>query len=73
MAFFSVIRRYDAKLGGPHLLNQSRVLEKESLKGFITGKIYSHCQRTRQILAANMKILHFRVFDSIFYNESKAL
>ena len=70
MVFFSATRSYNAKVGGPHLLKQSRVLEEESLKEFITGKSYSRCQRIYQILTAAMGILHFRKFDSRFKNES---
>ena len=63
LVFFSAIRSYNAKVGGPHLLKQSRVLEKESLKEFITGKSYSRCY-SHHILTAAMGILHFRKFDS---------
>ena len=41
IAFFIAIGKYIAESGGPHLLSQSRLLEKESLKGFITGKLQS--------------------------------
>ena len=70
MVFFSAIRSYNAKVGGPHLLKQSRVLEKESLKEFITGKSYSRCQRIHHVLTAAMGILHSRKFDSRFKTES---
>lgn len=46
------------------------MLEKGSLKGFITGKNYSPCRRTHQILAADMEIIHFGEIDSRFNNES---
>ena len=70
MAFFSAIGKYIAESGGPQLLNQSRILEKGSLKGFVTGKSYNHCRIIHQILPAAMEILHFREFDSRFNNES---
>ena len=71
VAFFSATGKYIAKSGGPHLLNQSRILEKASLKGFLTGKGYNRCSRIYQILAA--AILHFIEFDSRFNNESLSI
>ena len=73
VAFFSATGKYTAKSGGPHLLNQWRILEKASLKGFLTGKSYNRCRRIYQILAAAMEILHFLEFDSRFNNESLSI
>ena len=51
MAFFRAIGKYIAQSGGPYLVNQSSILEKGSLKRFITGKSYNRCGRIHQMLA----------------------
>ena len=50
MASFSATGKYKADSGGPQLLNQSRIQEKESHKGFITGKSYDRCRKNHQYL-----------------------
>ena len=54
----------------PHILNQSKILEKGSLKGLNTGKSYNNCRRIHKLLAAGMDIFHFSKFGSRFDNES---
>ena len=68
--------KYIAEPWGQHLLSQSRILERELLKEFITGESYDHFG-IHQILAtaaaaaaAAVEILHFMEFDSRFNNES---
>ena len=69
IAFFSAIEKYISDSGGPYLLNQSRISEKESLKVFITGKRYNRYRRIHQILAAATETYDFSEFDSRFNNE----
>ena len=64
MAFFSAIGKYIADSGGPHILNESCVLQKGSLNAFIKGKAYNRCKTIHQLLAAALEILHFRSFLS---------
>ena len=54
---------------GPHLINQSRILEKGTLKRCITGKSLNCCRKIHQILASPIEKHHFREFDSRFNNE----
>ena len=39
-AFFSMLGKYLAESGGPHILNETHVIEKGSLKSFLPGKSY---------------------------------
>ena len=67
-SLFQWIGKHIADSRTPHLLNQPRILEKGSLKGFLTGKSYNRCRIIHQILAAAMEIIHLRGFDSRFSN-----
>ena len=62
MAFFCAIGKYIAESGGPYILNECHIIERGSLKGFITGKNYNRCKRIHQLFAAAMEILHFKSF-----------
>ena len=55
-SFFSVLGKYLAELGGPHILNETHVIEKGSLKSFLSGKSYNRCKRSHQLLGAGMEI-----------------
>ena len=55
--FFSMLGKYLAEQGGPHILNETHVIEKRSLKSFLSGKSYSRCKRSHQLLGAAMEIL----------------
>ena len=55
-SFFSVLGKYLAELGGPHILNETHVIEKGSLKSFLSGKSYNRCKRSHQLLGAAMEI-----------------
>ena len=35
--FFSMLGKYIAESGGSHILNETRVIEKRSLKSFLSG------------------------------------
>ena len=62
MAFFSATGKYiseSGRDGGAHLLSQSRLLEKGSLKAFITGKSFNLCRRIHQILAQKLLWRYF--------------
>ena len=61
-AFFSMLGKYLAESGGPHILNETHVIEKGSLKSFLSGKSYNRCKRSHQSLAAAMEILHVQAF-----------
>ena len=62
MAAFAVFGEYIAESGGPDILNKSQIIEKESLKSFISGKGYKRTKRAHQLLALAMEILHFQSF-----------
>ena len=61
-AFFSMLGKYLADSGGPHILNETHVIEKGSLKSFLSGKSYNRCKISRQLLGAAMEILHVQAF-----------
>ena len=61
-AFFSMLGKYLAESGGPHILNETHVIEKGSLKSFLSGKSYNRCKRSHQLLEAAMEILHVQAF-----------
>ena len=67
-SLFQWIGKHIADSRTPHLLNQPRILEKDSLKGFLTGKSDIRCRMIHQILGAAMEMFHFRGFDSSFNN-----
>ena len=62
MAFFAAIGKYIAESGGPYIVNECHILEKGSLKSFISGKGYKRCKRIHELLVAAMEILHFKLF-----------
>ena len=45
-----------------HILNETYVIEKRSLKSFLSGKSYNRCKRSHQLLGAAMGILHVQAF-----------
>ena len=67
-SLFQWIGKHIADSRTPHLLNQARILEKGSLKGFLAWKSHNRCRIIHQILAAAMEIIHLRGFDSRFSN-----
>ena len=60
--FFSMLGKYLAESGGSHILNETHVIEKGSLKSFLSGKSYNRCKRSHQLLEAAMEILHVQAF-----------
>ena len=46
LAMFGAIGKYIAKSGGEYLLNQTHVIEKGSLNGFLHGKNDNRCKRS---------------------------
>ena len=60
--FFSMLGKYLAESGGSHILNETHVIEKGSLKSFLSGKSYNRCKRSHQLLEAAMEILHIQAF-----------
>ena len=61
-AIFSLIGKYLTESGGAHILNETHVIEKVSLKSFLSGKSYNRCKRSHQLLGAAMEILHVQAF-----------
>ena len=61
-AIFSLIGKYLTESGGAHILNETHVIEKVSLKSFLSGKSYNRCKRSHQLLGAAMEILHAQAF-----------
>ena len=62
MAAFCIFGKYIAESGGPYILNECHVVEKGSLKSFLSGKGYKRSKRVHQLLALAMEILHFKSF-----------
>jgi hypothetical protein len=62
MALFGAFGKYLAESGGPHILNEAGVIEKGSIKSFLSGKSYKRSKRCHQRLALAMEILHFTFF-----------
>ena len=60
--FFSVIGKYINESGGPYILSESGVLQKESLNSFLTGKSYNRNRRIHPTLGVSMEILHLQSF-----------
>ena len=57
-----MLGKYLAESGGSHILNETHVIEKGSLKSFLSGKSYNRCKRSHQLLEAAMEILHVQAF-----------
>ena len=57
-----MLGKYLAESGGSHILNETHVIEKRSLKSFLSGKSYNRCKRFHQLLEAAMEILHVQIF-----------
>ena len=55
--------KFIAESGDPYILNETHILQKGSLKGFLKGKSYNRGKRVRQLLAVAMEIQHFRSFE----------
>ena len=64
---FHCNRKVYCQVWGPHLLNQARILEKGSLKRFITGKVKSLQKNSSNTCCCYE---HFREFESGFNNGS---
>ena len=60
--FFSTLGKYLAESGGPHILNETHITEKGSLKSFVSGKSYNRCKRSHELLGVAMEILHVQAF-----------
>ncbi len=54
--------KFIAESGGPYILTESGVLAEGSLNGFLTGKIYSRCNRIHSLFAVALESLHFKSF-----------
>ena len=57
-----MLGKYLAESGGPHILNETHVIEKGSLKSFLSGKSYNRCKRSHQLLEVAMEILQIQAF-----------
>ena len=57
-----MLGKYLAESGGQHILNETHVIEKGSLKSFLSGKSYNRCKRSHQLLEVSMEILYIQVF-----------
>ena len=62
MWVFFLFGKYLAESGGPHVQIEMHVIEKGSLKSFLSGKSYNRCKRSHQLLGAAIKILHVQAF-----------
>ena len=60
--FISMLGKYLAESGGSHILNETHVIEKRSLKSFLSGKFYNRCKRSHQLIEAAMQILYVQTF-----------
>ena len=60
LSFFSALGKYIAGSSGPYILNEAKVIEKESLNGFIMGENYDCCERSHQSLVLAFEILLFK-------------
>ena len=60
-AFFSMLGKYLAESGGPHILNETHVIKKGYLKPFRSYKSYNRCKRSYQLLGVAMKILNVQL------------
>ena len=60
--FFSMLGNYLAESGGSHILNETHVIGKGSLKSFLSGESYNRCKRSHQLREAAMEILHVQAF-----------
>ena len=54
LAMFRAIGKYIAESEAEHLLNETHVIEKGSLSGFLHGKNYNRCKRSHQLLALTL-------------------
>ena len=68
LAMFRAIGKYIAESEAEHLLNETQVIEKGSLSGFLHGKNCNHCKRSHQLLALVLEIKHFQVFLALKEN-----
>ena len=62
LAMLGAIGKYIAESGAEHLLNETYVIEKGSLNGFLHGKNYNRYKRSHQLLALALEIKHFQAF-----------
>ena len=60
--FFSIPAKYVAESGGSHILNETNVIKKRSLKSFLSGKSYNRFKRSHQLLEAAIQILYVQAF-----------
>ena len=49
LAMFGATGKYIAESGAEHLLNETLVIEKGSLNGFLHRKNYNRCKRSHQL------------------------
>ena len=59
LAMFGAIEQYIAESGAEHLLNETHVIEKGSLNGFLHG---NRCKRSHQLLAFALEIKQLQAF-----------
>ena len=62
MAFFSALGKIIEESGGPHVLDECKVLAKGSINSFLRGKSYKRCKRMHELLALAFEILHFESY-----------
>ena len=60
--FFSALGKIIEESGGPHILNECKVLAKGSTNSFLRGKRYKQCKRMHELLALAFEILHFESY-----------
>ena len=63
MASFSVLGKFISESDGPHLLNQSGIIENGSPTFFLLGKSYKRSKRIHQLLALVMEFQNFNSFN----------
>ena len=68
-AFFSMLGKYLAESGGPHILNETHVIGKGSLKSFLSGKSYNRSKRSHQLIGATMEIFYVQAFVDQYYGD----
>ena len=64
LALFIAFGKIIAESGGPHILNECKVLATGSSNGFTKGKNYKRCKRVHEPLSLAVEILHFKSFLS---------
>ena len=57
--FFSALGKIIEESGGPHILNECKVLAKGSINSLLRGKSCKRCKRMHELLALAVEILYF--------------